>query len=58
VVGNPAPFSTLLGVFNQISLGNKRIDLTRLGVRADEPGKLEVELNLRIACRAPHEKTS
>ena len=58
VAGNPAPFSTLLGVFNHISAGSKRIDLIRLGVRADETGKLEVELNLRIACRAPHEKTS
>jgi hypothetical protein len=58
ITGNPAPFRTLLGVFDQISAGPKRIDLIRLGVRADEPGKLEVELNLRIACRAPHEKTS
>lgn len=58
VAGNPAPFSTLLGVFDRISGGSKRIDLTRLGVRADEPGKLEVEMNLRIACRAPDEKTS
>jgi hypothetical protein len=58
VAGNPAPFTTLLGVFDQFSAGTKRIDLTRLGIRADEPGKLEVELNLRIACRAPDEKTS
>lgn len=58
VSGNPAPFSSLLGVFDQISAANKRIDLTRLGIRADEPGKLEVELNLRVACRLPHEKAS
>jgi len=58
VKGNPAAFASLLGVFDQISAANKRIDLTRLGVRADEPGKLEVELNLRIACRVPREKAS
>src|SRR5688572_10850263 len=40
VAGSPAPFRALLGVFDQISGGNKRIDLIRLGVRADEPGKL------------------
>ena len=58
LAGNPAPFQTLLGVFDQISAANERIDLTRLGVRADEPGKLRVEMNFRIACRVPHEKAS
>jgi hypothetical protein len=58
VEGKPAAFQSLLGVFDQISAAHKRIDLTRLGVRADEPGKLEVELNLRIACRVPHEEAS
>jgi hypothetical protein len=58
MAGNAAPFAALLGVFDQISGGNKRIDLIRLGIRADEPGKLEVEINLRIACRPAHEKAS
>jgi hypothetical protein len=56
VAGRPEAFSALLGIFDQISGADKRIDLTRLGVRADVPGKLEVELNLRLACRAVHEK--
>ncbi len=58
VKDNTAPFKSLLGVFDQISATNERIDLTRLGVRADESGKLAVELNLRVACRVPHEEAS
>jgi len=55
---NPAPFQSLLGVFDQFSGLPKRIDLTRLGIRADEAGTLEVDLNLRVACRAAHEEAS
>lgn len=58
VEGNPAPFKTLLGVFDQFSAVPERIDLTRLGIRADEAGTFEVELNLRVACRAAHEEAS
>jgi hypothetical protein len=58
VEGHPAAFQTLLGIFDQFSMPDRRIDLTRLGVRADEPGKFEVELNLRIACRVPDEEAS
>jgi hypothetical protein len=53
-----APFSSLLALLEQFSTNEKRIDLTRLAVRADEQGRHAVELNLRLARLVPHEKTA
>ena len=55
---NPASFSALLALLDRYSSTGKRIDLTRLAIRADEQGRYAVELNLRLACRRPHEKTA
>jgi hypothetical protein len=49
-------FPSLLALLEQFSASERRIDLTRLLVRADEEGRYVVELNLRLACRRPHEK--
>lgn len=56
--GNPGSFPALLALLERYSLTGKRIDLTRLAIRADEQGRYAVELNLRLACRRPHEKTA
>jgi len=56
MAGNPQPFPTLLALFEQFSTSEKRIDLTRVGIRADEQGRYTVELNLRLVSRSPHEK--
>jgi len=56
--GNPGSFSALLALLERYSSTGKRIDLTRLVIRADEQGRYAVELNLRLACRRPHEKTA
>jgi hypothetical protein len=60
---SPAPansdrFSSLLALLEEFSTAEKRIDLTRLGIRADEQGRYAVELNLRVACRLFREKTA
>lgn len=54
---NPAQLPSLLGLLERIPTSGKRIELTRLAVRADEQGKYAVELNLRLAARPTHEKT-
>jgi hypothetical protein len=51
-------FASLLTLLEQLSSQPKRIDLTRLVVRADEGGRHSVEMNLRWACRYRHEKVS
>jgi len=56
--GNAGSFSALLALLERYSSTGKRIDLTRLAIRADEQGRYAVELNLRLACRRPHEKTA
>lgn len=56
--GNGAPFSQLLRVLDLFSSQGKRIDLTRLGIQADELGRTTVDVNLRLACRATHEKAA
>lgn len=56
--GNPGSFPALLALLERYSSTGKRIDLTRLAIRADEQGRYAVELNLRLACRRPHEKTA
>ena len=54
---NPAAFAALLVLFEQLSTAQKRIDLTRMGIRADEQGRYTVELTLRLMSRIPNEKT-
>jgi len=54
---NREPFSSLLALLDVFSAAEKRIDLTRLGIRADEQGRYTAELNFRLATRSPHEKT-
>ena len=56
--GNPGSFPALLALLDGYSSTGKRIDLTRLAIRADEQGRYAVELNLRLACRRIHEKTA
>ena len=56
--GNPGSFQSLLALLDGYSSTGKRIDLTRLAIRADEQGRYAVELNLRLACRRIHEKTA
>jgi len=56
--GNPGAFPALLALLDRYSSTGKRIDLTRLAIRADEQGRYAVELNLRLACRRIHEKTA
>ena len=48
----------LIALLERYSSTGKRIDLTRLTIRADEQGRYAVELNLRLACQRTHEKTS
>jgi hypothetical protein len=57
VNGAPAPFPALLAALEQFLSARKRIDLTRLAVRADEPGRTTAEVNLRVAFLVTHEKT-
>ena len=49
--GNQEPFASLLAATEQLSAASKRIELTRLAVRADEQGRQAVEVHLRLACR-------
>jgi hypothetical protein len=56
--GEKSSFSTLLALLDQFSINEKRIDLTRLAVRADEQGRHAVEVNFRLARLVPHEKTA
>lgn len=56
--GGYASFTSLLSFFEQLSAGKKRIDLTRLAIRADEQGRHAVEFNLRLVHLAPHEKAA
>ena len=56
--GNPGSFPALIALLEQFSSAEKRIDLTRLTIRADEQGRFAVELNLRLACLRTHEKTA
>lgn len=55
---NPGSFPALIALLEQFSSAEKRIDLTRLAIRADEQGRFAVELNLRLACLRTHEKTA
>jgi hypothetical protein len=56
--GGPGPFPALIALLEQFSSAEKRIDLTRLAIRADEQGRYAVEMNLRLACPRIHEKTA
>lgn len=53
----PEAFSGLIALLDQVSSAEKRIDLTRLWIRADEQGRYTAELNLRLVSRSPNEKT-
>jgi hypothetical protein len=52
------PLKPILRLLEQFSSSGKRIDLTRLVIRADEPGRPSLEINLRVAFRSPDEKTA
>ena len=54
--GQPGAFIALVGLLDRFSLADKRLDLTRLAIRADEQGRYTAEVNLRLACNIPHEK--
>ena len=56
--GDVEAFSSLLTLFEQFSAAEKRIDLTRVGIRADEQGRYTAELNLRLVGRTPNEKAT
>lgn len=55
--GNPEAFSALIALLDEFSASEKRIDLTRLSIRADEQGRYTSELNLRLVGRNLDEKT-
>ncbi len=57
VATNLEAFSALIAILDQFSRSEKRIDLTRLAIRADEQGRYTAELNLRLVARSAHEKT-
>ena len=49
--GNPEPFASLLALTERFSSAEKRIELTRLALRADEEGRYAAEIQVRLACR-------
>ena len=55
--GNKDAFTSLLGLLDQFSAAEKRIDLTQLDIRADEQGRYTAELGFRFVGRTPHAKT-
>jgi hypothetical protein len=50
---NHEPFGSLLGLLDRLSSSEKRIDLIRLAVRADEHRWQQVELNFRLSYALP-----
>lgn len=54
---NQDRFSSLVAVLEQLSSSGKRIDLTRVTIRADDSRWQPVEVNLRLICPVSHEKT-
>jgi hypothetical protein len=55
---NSEPFASLLAYLEKLPSADKWIDLTRMSLRADDQGRLNVEVLLRAACQVPHEKTA
>jgi hypothetical protein len=55
--GNKEAFVSLLALLDQFSSAEKRIDLTQLGIRADEQGRYTADLGFRFVGRTPHAKT-
>ena len=55
--GNKEAFVSLLALLDQFSSAEKRIDLTQLGIRADEQGRYTADLSFRFVGRTPHAKT-
>jgi hypothetical protein len=56
--GHHGSFASLLALLEQLSVAEKRIDLMRLTIRADEKGRYAVEVNFRLARLVTHEKTA
>ncbi len=56
--GNPEAFTSLIALLDEFSASEKRIDLTRLSIRADEQGRYATELNLRLVGRNLDEKVT
>jgi hypothetical protein len=54
---NAEPFASLLALLERFSTEEKRIDLTRLSIRADDTRWQAVELSLRLVTPALHAKT-
>lgn len=54
--GNTDPFSSFLGVLDRFSTSSKRIELTRLAIRADDGRWQTIEASLRLACPLSHAK--
>ncbi len=54
--GGDAAFRGLIAATEHVFAAGKRIDLTRLAIRADDQGRQSVEMNLRIAHRLPDEE--
>jgi hypothetical protein len=55
---SPQVFSNFLAFIEQLNASPKRIDLTRLAIRADEQGGYTSEISFRMVSRASaHEKT-
>ena len=48
---NATAFPSLLTLLEQLSGVKKRIDLTRLVIRADEEGRQSAEIHLQLGCR-------
>lgn len=55
--GNTDRFSSFLTFLDQLSSGGKRIDLTRVAIRADESHWQTVEANLRLVSATSHAKS-
>lgn len=54
---NQERFSSFLAVLEHLSSHSKRIDLTRVTIRADESRWQTVEVNFRLLCSASNAKT-
>lgn len=57
VTANTDRFTSIVGVLDQLSSSVKRIDLTRVAIRADESRWQPVEATLRLASPISHAKT-
>lgn len=58
VAGHPEVYTSLLDLLERYSSTGKRMELTRMAIRADEHRWQSVEANYRVACSTAYEKTS